>query len=129
MEMTKEIVELKKRVDRLESMLQINPPEILGKKMSAREFLLTTKVEDSVQKTLALAYFLEKFEGLRSYSVKELERSFMIAKERVPTNTNDMINKNISKGLMMETEDKRDKKKTWCLTNAGERYIETQMLQ
>jgi len=129
MEMTKEIVELKKRVDRLESMLQINPPEILGKKMSAREFLLTTKVEDSVQKTLALAYFLEKFEGLRSYSVKELERSFMIAKERVPTNTNDMINKNISKGLMMETEDKRDKKKTWCLTNAGVRYIETQMLQ
>jgi len=127
--MTKEIVELKKRVDRLESMLQINPPEILGKKMSAREFLLTTKVEDSVQKTLALAYFLEKFEGLRSYSVKELERSFMIAKERVPTNTNDMINKNISKGLMMETEDKRDKKKTWCLTNAGVRYIETQMLQ
>ncbi|HLE33815.1 MAG TPA: hypothetical protein VJB38_14515 [Bacteroidota bacterium] len=129
MEITKEIVELKKRVDRLESMLQINPPEILGKKMSAREFLLTTKVEDSVQKTLALAYFLEKFEGLRSYSVKELERSFMIAKERVPTNTNDMINKNISKGLMMETEDKRDKKKTWCLTNAGVRYIETQMLQ
>lgn len=89
---------------------------------------MSTKVEDSLQKTLVLGYFLEKFDGLSCFNVKELQKGFLLAKEKTPTNINDMINKNISKGFMMEAQEKKDKKKTWCLTNLGEKYVETKLL-
>jgi hypothetical protein len=128
-ELIKEIENIKKRIDKLESIFQGDSPSSLKKRASVREFLLTTKAEDKVQTTLLIGYFLEKNESMGSFTVKELERSFIQAKESVPTNTNDMINKNISKGFIMETEEKKDGKKAWCLTNTGEKFVETNLLK
>lgn len=129
MDVAKEIHELKRRLDQLELRTQAQQSMTLEKKKSPREFLLSTRAEDSVQKTLVLAYFLERYEGQRTFTVKDLERRFHLAKERVPSNTNDMVNKNIQKGFMMEAEEKRDNKKSWCLTNPGVTFVDTNLIQ
>ncbi|MCP8304915.1 MAG: hypothetical protein H3Z50_05565 [archaeon] len=94
------------------------------KKLSLKEFILLKKPKDYVQKTLAIGYYLEKYDGFTSFNVKNLEKGFRDAKEIVPKNINDKVIKNIAKGHMMETKEKNDKLKTWNLTSSGERFVE-----
>lgn len=94
------------------------------KKLSLREFLLSKKPEDDVKKTLAIGYFLEKFEGLGSFNINDLEAAFERAKENKPSNINDKVNMNIRNGHLEETSEKKDSRKAWYLTNSGEQFVE-----
>jgi hypothetical protein len=122
------VVALEKRVEKLEEYFSgtglISAPKI--KKLSAKEFLMTKSIKADTQKVLALGYFLEHMEGLASFNVPDLEVVFRLAKEKLPKNMNDAVNKNITRGFLMEAEGKKDSKKAWCLTSTGERYIENE---
>jgi hypothetical protein len=98
-----------------------------GRKQSAKEFLLTKSIKADTQKVLALAYFLEQEEGLASFNVPDLERAFRAAREKLPTNLNDAVNKNIARGFLMEAKEKKDSKKAWHLTSTGERFVQDHM--
>jgi len=98
-----------------------------GKRQSAKEFLLTKKFKTETQKVLTLAYYLERVEGLASFNVPDLERVFRAAREKLPANMNDAVNKNIARGFMMEAKEKKDSKKAWYLTSTGERFVESDM--
>jgi len=120
---------LEKRIEAIEnqrSPIQSNN-SINQKKQSAKEFLLSKSISGSTQKTLALAYYLEHNEGLTSFNVPDLEKIFQLAKEKKPANLNDLINKNISKGYIMDAPEKRDSKKTWTLTASGENFVEKEL--
>jgi hypothetical protein len=93
------------------------------KKLSIKELLLDKKPMDDVQKTLVIGYYLEHFEGMSQFNVKDLAEGFRAAKEPAPLNINDKVNSNVKKGLMMEDEEK-DSRKAWVLTNTGEKFIE-----
>jgi hypothetical protein len=95
-----------------------------GKKLSVKEFLLTKKSTDNVQRTLAIGYYLEHFESMDRFNVRDLADGFRSAKEPLPTNINDKVNMNIRKGYMMETKEKKDKSKAWVLTSSGEKFVE-----
>ena len=95
-----------------------------GKKLSIKEFILTKKPGDDVQKTLVIGYYLEHFEGMDKFNAKDLAEGFRSAREPLPANINDKVNLNIQKGQMMETKEKKDKFKAWVLTNSGEKFIE-----
>lgn len=95
-----------------------------GKKLSMKEYLLTKKPTDDVQRTLAIGYYLEHFEGMRAFNVKDITEGFRSAKEPTPANINDKVNLNIRKGHMMAEKEKKDKLTAWVLTNSGEKYIE-----
>ena len=130
MTLDKEIMEIKKkleehddRISKLEGLLQ-KKPEVAKKKISIKEFILSKKPKKDVQKTLAIGYYLEKYEGLYSFTAKDLENGFRKAKERAPNNINNKVIKNIDQGLMMDAEDKKDNLKAWVLTNSGEKYVE-----
>lgn len=97
------------------------------KKQSAKEFLLSKKISADTQKVVALAYFLEKQEGLDSFNVPDLETVFRAAREKLPKNMNDAVNKNVARGFLMEAEQKKDSKKAWQLTSTGERFVEQGM--
>jgi hypothetical protein len=99
------------------------------KKQSAKEFLLSKKISTDTQKVVALAYFLEKQEGLGSFNVPDLETVFRAAREKLPKNMNDAVNKNVARGFLMGAEQKKDSKKTWQLTATGERFVEQNMGQ
>lgn len=121
----KEILEEhEKRLSKLEILIQTKP-ETTKKKTSIKEFLLSKKPSSDVERALAIGYYLEKYEDFSSFNVKDLEDGFRDAKEKIPSNMSDKVQKNIAKGHLMETKKKKDNLKSWVLTNSGERFVET----
>jgi len=122
-EIKKKLDEHDKRLSNLESLFQAKP-EVVEKQISIKEFILSKKPKGDIQKTLAIAYYLERHKGLLSFNVKNLRGGFRNAREKVPENINVCVIKNIENGHMMEAEEKKDKLKAWVLTNTGEEYVE-----
>jgi hypothetical protein len=115
---------LETRVKQLEETVA-NPVQTAphsGKQQSVKEFLLSATPKTAADKTLLLAYYAEYSIGLAPFSANELEGLFRQAKEKPPANINDMVNKNVGKGFLMEGGAKNNKK-TWELTNSGEGYV------
>lgn len=129
-EILSRIDSLETRVAKLEKQLTVpvaNRSVSSGKRMSAKEFLMSKVAKSEAQRVLALGYFLEKNENMSSFNVPDLEAVFRSAKERLPKNINDAVNKNIAKGLLMEAESKKESKKAWYLTSTGETHVEDEM--
>lgn len=125
----KDFSDLKERVRKLEEvMLSGSTPTVARtKKSSPKEFLMGKQVKTDTNKVLALAYFLERHEGLTVFNTSDLETVFRLAKEKLPKNMNDTVNKNITRGLLMEAAERKDSKKAWSLTSSGERYVEKEL--
>lgn len=111
------------KISKLEQLFQAKP-ENIGKEISAKEFVLSKNPKNDVQKTLAIGYYLERYKGLSSFNVKDLESGFRDAKEKVPNNINLCVIANINKDHMMEAKEKKDKLKACVLLNLGEKYVE-----
>lgn len=122
-EIKKKLEEHEKRITKLESLSQTKP-ETIEKKLSVKEFILSKKPKNDVQRTLTIGYYLERYENFSSFNVRDLEESFRAAKEKVPSNVGDKVQLNIKKGHMMEAKEKKDNLKALVLTNSGEKYVE-----
>jgi len=119
------IANLEKRMSLLENTAKRGTDlGVNGKKESIKEFIISKKPSNDVQKTLAIAFYVEQYEGLQSFNVDDLGNGFRLAKEPVPQNLNDKVNMNIRKGHLMESKEKKDNKKAFTLTNSGEKYVE-----
>jgi len=119
----KKLEEHERRISALES-TPAKKIQAEGKRLSVKEFLLTKKPGDDVQRTLVIGYYLEHFESMDSFNIRDLADGFRAAKEPPPININDKVNLNIRKGYMMEAKEKKDKSKAWVLTNSGEKFVE-----
>lgn len=126
-----QIKELGDRVTKLEmagSFPRVERAGVLKKKsLSTKEFLMTKELKTETQKTLALGYYLEHTESMKSFNVGNLEAAFRSAKEKIPANMNDVVNRNIARGLIMEAAEKKEAKKAWVLTSTGEKYVEEEL--
>ncbi|MFH0949210.1 MAG: hypothetical protein V1802_01855 [Candidatus Aenigmatarchaeota archaeon] len=124
---TKQILDdHEKRIRALEGVFKSEPQK--GKKqISIKEFLLSKKPKDDVQRTLVICYYLEKHRGMSSFNAKDIEERFRDAKEKVPDNVNYKAIQNIKRGYMMEAKEKKDKFKAWTLTSTGERFVENDL--
>lgn len=126
--MTVRLASLETRIEKLERLFESETPVgTKARKQSAKEFLLTKNPKSEVQKAIALAYFLEREECLASFNVPDLEAAFRSAREKLPKNMNDVVNKNVAHGFLMEAKGKKDSKKAWQLTSTGERFVENEM--
>ncbi len=123
------IGELEKRVASLEQALSLHTPSVplKIKKISVKEFLMTKELKTDTQKTLALGYYLEHLESMLSFNIDDLVAGFQAAKEKRPQNMNDVVNKNIARGFLMDAAEKKDNKKAWVLTSTGEKYVEEEL--
>lgn len=125
--LNKKVLSLEQRVVALETLLNGKKPDTIAssaKKLSVKEFILTKKPSGDVQKTLAIAYYLENNEEMQSFNVEDLAHYFQLAKEPTPQNLNDKINMNIKKGHVMEAKEKKENKKAWVITNTGQQFVE-----
>jgi hypothetical protein len=120
---TKRLEALEERVSRIEKLLPSRAKDV-GKKVSIKEFILQKHPRNDVEKTLAITYFLEKHGGFCSFNAVDVEQGFRNAREKVPSNVADKIQKNIAKGHMMEAEEEKDGRKAFVLTNSGESFVE-----
>jgi hypothetical protein len=122
---------LEERVKKLEDSLLTSSSrgDLISKKKkaSAREFLRTKQLSTDTQRVLALGYFLEYLEGMDSFNANDLEAAFRSAKEKLPSNVNDAVNKNIARGFLMEAAEKKESRKAWCLTSTGEGFVENKL--
>lgn len=100
---------------------------VLKKKQSPKEFILKFGKLTQTEKTLVLAYYLEHVDANDAFNVADLENVFRVAKESVPVNMNDMVNKNVIKGFLMPDRAKKAGKMAWVLTSTGERIIEDKL--
>lgn len=120
---------LEKRMTNLEGQVS-SRQESLGKlkqpskNLSLREFIAEKNPVDDVQRTLVIGYYLEHNKGMDSFNAEDIKKEFMSAKLKPPVNINDKINLNIRKGLMMELEKEKGSRKSWTLTDTGEKQIE-----
>ncbi len=122
----KMLAEHEERIQKLEAKINVSAPASIGvslKQISPKEFLLEKKPSGEVQKTLILCYYIEHTIGLTTFNIDDLTKIFKLAKEVVPSNLNDKINKNIDKGYLVEDDEKKDSKKAWHLTVSGENFI------
>lgn len=130
-EVLERLKSLEDRVKKLESSLFSDSaiPRSPGKtkKLSAKEFLMSKIADTDTKRALVLAYFLEHTEGTQSFNTHDLDVIFRAAKEQPPKNINSTVDKNVAQGFMMETAEKKDSKKAWCLTATGEKHVETKL--
>src|SRR4030042_4317515 len=124
-----QLEDLKRRITILEQAISKTrfdtlPEHRQSKKLSIKEFLISKKTTNNVQKTLAIGCFLEKNEGFISFNVDDLRSEYEKAKEKKPLNINDKVNINVKNGHMAEASEKKDNKKAWYITNSGERLLE-----
>jgi hypothetical protein len=120
---------IEKRIEAIEKnknemFLKAGAENLAVRKTSLREFLISNKPSDDVKRTLAVGYYLEKFDSLNSFGVKDLESAFERGKEKKPSNINDKINMNIRNGHIEEAKEKKDGRKAWYVTNSGEAYVD-----
>jgi hypothetical protein len=94
-----------------------------GKPKSPAQFFKMSSPRSDVERTLAGAYFLEKYRNVPNSSASEIRDVIKEAKVPPPANVNDAINRNIRKGLMMSAGD-RESKMVFVLTSDGEGAVE-----
>ena len=122
--------DLEARVSTLESRLNQQVASVTGtpnKKVAPKEFLLRYVKSSVIDKTLLLSYYFEYVQGDDEFNVDDIVSLFRAAKEKQPANINDIINKNIKKGFMMESINKKSGKKAWVLTSTGETYVQDKL--
>lgn len=98
---------------------------VSGKKLSIREFLLKHPPTTDVQRTLAVGYYLERHEGMGSFTRADLESGYRDAKHSLPSNMSMNIQHCVRAGNMMEAKEKKDKKPAYVVTSTGEQFVES----
>lgn len=120
---TKTLSDHEARILAIEKLL-IAKPDAIQKKLSIKEFILSKNLKSEKDRVLAIAYYLEKYTGLELFNVKDLEDAFQNAKEPMPKNINLPVIRNIEKGYLMESKNKKDDLKAWAMTNTGEKRVD-----
>jgi hypothetical protein len=127
------LANLESRVEALEKLsdkqLIMNSDQFSKKedKKTLNEFLRTKKLDDDVKRTLAIAYWLDKFEKVEFFNTTDIENGFRSARLIVPKNVNDKVNMNIKNGCLTDHKEKKESKKTWYITNTGIELIENDL--
>jgi hypothetical protein len=120
-----EIASLKERVTALEALAKgPQAKESFGKKMSLKEFLIERNPSGDVQKTIAIAFYLETVEKMQSFNRGDIEDGFRQAREKVPMNVSDKISMATKNGYFMEDKESKNNLKAWVLTNTGMKFVE-----
>ncbi len=123
-ELVQKVVELEARVKELEQSRTLNSSvsdvsNSRREKISVTEFLRERNPETAMDKALVFAKFFEKDSGSETFVTGDLLTLWRQAKEALPSNVNDLIAKNVKKGLMAEETVKKDGKKCWYVTRSG----------
>ena len=119
------LAEYEKRLQALESPSVSNAPRT--KNLSVKEFILQKDPKGDVQKTLVIGYYLEHDKNVSPFNIKDIEAVFMEAREKLPANLSDKVSKNIRKGLIMDSPQKKDGHGSWALTSKGESFVTNSM--
>jgi hypothetical protein len=86
---------------------------------SIATFLKEKSFGKEVERVLGVAYFIDQEEGVSPFTVKDIEAKYTNARITKPKNISDAINKNITKGYLCESKEKKDSLKSFYLSTSG----------
>ncbi|MCI4330269.1 MAG: hypothetical protein L3K19_00260 [Thermoplasmata archaeon] len=117
--------EIERRIERLEG-TPASPPRLSSSKpTSVGEFLQSKGPRNGLEKSVVVAYHIEKLSGKGAFTLADIRLGFREAKEPLPVNSRDLVHKAIKKGWMMEAGGpKRDGFRSLMLTNSGEQFVQ-----
>jgi hypothetical protein len=95
------------------------------KDVSINEFINKKAASDDLRRTATFAYFLDKHEAKKNFNYDDIIDCFKRAREKLPQNVSDKINKCIKKCWISESNEKKDGKKSYYITNTGITAVET----
>ena len=101
------------------------PLEAGGKRLSVGEFMRKITSKNQTDRALALGYYLEKVEGIASFTTGELVDKGKEAKYPFG-NISDVVAKLAARGLMMSAGDK-ESMRAYALTASGEEVVESML--
>lgn len=126
-EIQTKLTELERRVQALEAGQHVQGSANTGaakKQLSLREFLNQKKPTTANDRGLAIAYYNETIKSYDCFNAEDIKIGFREARISAPKNINDVVNKNIAKGYMMDAEQSKAGKKAWVLTGTGLEVVE-----
>jgi len=118
---------LEERVAKLETQtvhVSTEDQVIKNKAQSLREYINEKQPKTANDHGLVIGYFIETIKQQGSFNIDDLRNGFRDAKIPAPQNISDMVNKNIAKGYIMVDTSQPGPKRSWVLTNSGEKKIE-----
>lgn len=96
----------------------------LDKGLSLAEFVKQKDPKSHGDKILTFGYFLEKYKGYRFFNLDDIDKCYKDARIPKTKNFSPYITQLIREGFIMDSEQKKDNKKAWVLTNKGSQYVE-----
>lgn len=95
------------------------------KKIAPLEFIRQKKLESHIDRVVGLAYYLFKYNGIDSFTVKDIEKMYEKARLVPPKNFSDIVSKAGKRGYFIESKEKIDGLKAWKISKDGIEYIES----
>lgn len=117
--------EIETRLSALESrVLSPDGAPRATKAKSIAELMGQAKPGSDYQAVVVVGYYLERYRGVRDFTLADLRNGFGEAKRPLPRNSRDLVHRALKNGLMAETGEKRNGFRALTLTVTGERLVE-----
>jgi hypothetical protein len=91
------------------------------------QFIKSKNPKTDLDKTMCACYFLAKHRNTTSITKKDLDEFFPEARMQMPTNMNDMLNKNVERGYLAPTGKVKEGRKSYYVTTEGEQFVENNL--
>lgn len=91
---------------------------------SLAEFMRDKKFSTGVEIVMGVAYYVEHFEDMDSFTSKDIEAALDNARQTKPGNISQMLVQNIKKGYLRELKEKKDGLKAYCVLEKGKNWCE-----
>jgi hypothetical protein len=120
------IAHLELRVGALEEAISSNKPSSgrVKKAVSLSEWVRSKKPRSSVETVVVIGAYLERFRRTASFTQNDLKAGFREAKEPLPGNLGETINKSIRKSHVAELQEKKNGLRLLMVTNSGETFVD-----
>lgn len=94
--------------------------------MQMSEFLAQANIKIDTDRLVAILYH-HFYNGQASSTRAEILQAYSNARIKQPTNLSDVMARCIRKGHIIEATEQKEGKKTWQITQTGEKYIEEKL--
>lgn len=102
----------------------LDAPERTPQYESLAEFMRDKKFSTGVEIVMGVAYYVEHFDGMDSFTSKDIEAALDNARQTKPGNISQMLIQNIKKGHLRELKEKKDGLKAYCVLEKGKNWCE-----
>lgn len=97
--------------------------------MAINEFLLRLNISSHVERSVAIAYYLLHVKKQLTFTSRDLDEWYGLAREAKPTNFSDVVTRGARRGFFVDTGEEHEGVKVWQITRTGEAFVEKELMK